>query len=123
MNEVDKTIEYFDKEIPYFAPERYNFSIKMLKKYANSNSSLIDVGCGVGNILEFIDKSINLRRLAGIEPSLNLLSQAKRKGFSVYHGNILDDSFISTINETFDFAILGAVLHHLVGRTDKKRKL
>ncbi len=48
FDKFDKTVNYFDKETPCFAPERYNFCIEVIKKYSTHKDSLIDVGCGGG---------------------------------------------------------------------------
>ena len=78
----------------------------------------MDVGCGSGNVLAYLREATGLRRLAGIDVSPRYLEQAReRVGCETHLGSILDASLVERLGGRFDFAVLGAVLHHLVGRT------
>jgi SAM-dependent methyltransferase len=118
-----KTAEYFDREMPVFHPDRMEGAIAAVKREATPESSLIDLGCGMGNILESIREATGLRRLAGMDVSQRCLENARsRLGCSTYLGSILDRDFVGTITDRFDFAVLGAVLHHLVGRSRRESR-
>ncbi len=78
----------------------------------------MDVGCGSGNVLAYLRDETGVRRLAGIDVSPRYLEQAReRVGCETHQGSILDADLVAGLAGRFDFAVLGAVLHHLVGRT------
>ena len=57
-------------------------------------------------------------RLAGIDVCPRSLDEARaRTGCETHHGSILDARLVAGLAGRFDFAVLGAVLHHLVGWT------
>jgi SAM-dependent methyltransferase len=62
--------------------------------------------------------SAGLRRLAGLDVSPRYLERAReRVGCETQQGSILDPDVVGRLGGRFDLAMLGAVLHHLVGRT------
>jgi len=110
---------YFNEYCTY----RYNRVRDFLKGFVNTDSSLIEIGCGTGNILAFLRREADLKNIAGIDISEKALLKAYEKGIiETYKGSILDFEFVSTINKKYDFVILGAILHHLVGRTTRESK-
>lgn len=79
---------------------------------------MVDVGCGTGNILELVRRETGIRDLCGIDISPNYVSRTKEKlNCDTFLGSVLDRGFVEAVPRKFDFAILGALLHHLVGRT------
>lgn len=119
----ENTIEYFDKNIPEYPLYRFNYTVKVINRCSCEDSSLVDIGCGTANMLEFLRKETPIQDLCGIDVSQNcLLKTQKRVSCETFLGSILDNNFIERIPRRFDFAILGAVLHHLVGKTRKKSK-
>lgn len=117
------TINYFDTNTPEYSVDRFESVIEFIKTKSLKNSSLIDVGCGTGNILELIKNQTKIKNLYGLDISKNCLLKAKeRVSCGLFYGSILDTLFIESIHQKFDFVILGAVLHHLIGKTRKKSK-
>jgi len=113
------TEAYFDARTPeYDAASRFAPAAEWIRRLAGEGSTLVDVGCGSGNVLEYLRAQTGLRHLAGIDVSPRYLEQAKgRVGCETHQGSILDEPFVAQLAGRFDFAVLGAVLHHLVGRT------
>lgn len=117
------TIDYFDRNVPEFHEARLDRSLAVIREYAHADTSLVDVGCGVGNILELVARQTCVRHLSGIDVSSNCLQKAQERltasGFACepHQGSILDMGFVQTLSERFDFVLLAAVLHHLIGRT------
>jgi SAM-dependent methyltransferase len=105
--------------------DRMEFVLSTIMKFARPESSLVDIGCGTGNLLEQVRIATPVKALAGIDNSANYLSKTReRVPCATYQGSILERDFIESIPERFDFAVLGAVLHHLIGRTRRhSRKL
>jgi SAM-dependent methyltransferase len=113
-----QTVEYFDKYTPEYGVERLISAAEMIKRHAGPDSSLVDIGCGVGNVLQYFRESIGLKNLCGIDVSPNYLEKVSTQvGCEAHLGSILDQAFVSTLTERFDFAVMGALLHHLIGRT------
>ncbi len=113
------TEAYFDSWTPeYDASSRFAHAADWIRRLAGEGSSLVDVGCGNGNVLAYLRDETGLRRLAGIDVSPRYLEQAReRVGCETHLGSILDAGLVESLAGRFDFAVLGAVLHHLVGRT------
>ena len=112
------TETYFDTWTPEYDAARFAPAAEWIRRLAGEESTLVDVGCGSGNVLAYLQEATGLRRFAGIDVSPRNLEQAReRVGCETHTGSILDASLVETLGGRFDFAVLGAVLHHLVGRT------
>jgi SAM-dependent methyltransferase len=113
------TEAYFDARAPeYDAASRFAPAAEWIRRLAGEASSLVEVGCGAGNVLAYLRDETGVRRLAGIDVSPRCLERAReRTGCETHAGSILDASLLARLAGRFDFAVLGAVLHHLVGRT------
>ena len=75
------------------------------KKVINQNIEILDVGCGTGFSLEYLKES-GFKKLIGIDPSIEMLNQCKKKGFLCYLGGFEDLSKIKEIkNKTFDLIL------------------
>jgi SAM-dependent methyltransferase len=113
------TEAYFDSWTPEFdASSRFAHAAEWIRRLAGAGSTLVDVGCGSGNVLAYLRDETGLDRLAGIDVSPRYLEQAReRVGCETHLGSILDADLVARLAGRFDFAVLGAVLHHLVGCT------
>ena len=110
------TERYFNKLTPHFDPKRFEFALDFIRNHANSDTKLIDVGCGNGATLALIRHNTDVKYLAGMDISENYLKQAKETvGCETIHGSILDPDCVARLTGRFDFCVLGAVLHHLIG--------
>jgi SAM-dependent methyltransferase len=119
----NKTIEYFDTNTPEYNVDKLGHAFNFIKKYVKEDSSLIDVGCGTGNILEYVYHNLGIRTLCAVDVSSNYLNKTTQRVKCVTHlGSIADAKFISGIASRFNFVILSAVLHHLIGATRKESK-
>ncbi|MFQ5796090.1 MAG: class I SAM-dependent methyltransferase [Candidatus Bipolaricaulia bacterium] len=122
--EDKKTTNYFDNfTTPVFPVARYSHTIDTINRYCQPGASLIDIGCGNGNTLQFIRDNTPVEKLVGMDVSKNYLAQVnERLRCDTALGSILDSHCIATMGNKFDFAVMGAVLHHLVGRTRKESR-
>ena len=112
------TEAYFDSLTPEYDATRFAPAVEWIRRLASAESSLVDIGCGTGNVLAYLRDETGLMRLAGIDVSPRYLEQAReRAGCETHLGSILDAALVERLAGRFDFAVLGAVLHHLVGRT------
>jgi SAM-dependent methyltransferase len=113
-----ETEAYFDACVPEYSVERLGDAAQFISQHGGSTSSLIDVGSGTGNTLLYLSQSSGITDLAAIDVSAECLSVlGKRIESQVHHGSILDREFVESIDAKFDFAVIGAVLHHLIGRS------
>jgi SAM-dependent methyltransferase len=112
------TVDYFDELTPEYHPDRMQDALEAVRRYGNAESSLVEIGCGTGNILELIRAETAVRSLCGIDVSERSLERTReRLSCPTYQGSIADPAFVHGIGERFEFALLGAVLHHLIGRS------
>jgi len=109
--------EYFNEHTPVYELERFRTAFKFMRENAAPGSTCMDIGCGAGNVLEYVKNELSLD-VSGMDFAENYVAQASRRcGCEVMKGSIIDDGFIERIGKEYDFVILGAILHHLVGAT------
>jgi SAM-dependent methyltransferase len=117
----EETIAYFDSHAPEYSAERLQSAADFIRAHAGPGASLIDLGCGAGNTLDFMAKNASVEKIAGLDVSSTYVERVKeRLGCDVYLGSILDETTIAAIDQRFDFAVVAAVLHHLIGRSRRE---
>jgi SAM-dependent methyltransferase len=117
------TTAYFDSHAPEYSVGRLQFASDFIKAQARPDGSLIDIGCGVGNTLEYLVNVAGISRAAGMDVSAKCLEETQeRLPCTTYQGSILDQELVRSIEERFDFAVLAAVLHHLIGKNRRDSK-
>jgi len=70
-------------------------------------SHVLDAGCGNGKNINYFQ---NQTTIMGFDKSMPLLEICKKKGYDVFHSDILD---IAIDDESFHYIICIAVIHHL----------
>jgi SAM-dependent methyltransferase len=75
---------YFDalaevEECSFWFRSRSRLIVSMLRRYAPSMTSFLEVGCGNGIVLQSIRRSFPLARLAGAEPFARARDHARRR--------------------------------------------
>jgi SAM-dependent methyltransferase len=113
-HEDEQTRDYFQTNTPEYWGGRYNDVIQFLDRVAGADMSLLDIGCGTGNILAAIRAGTCLTSLTGVDTSPAYLQKAREKGFETHQGSITDGASLISLGKQFDFVLVGAVLHHLV---------
>ena len=112
------TEAYFDTWTPEYDAARFALAAEWIRRLRREDSTLVDIGCGSGNVLAYVQEATGLHHLTGIDVSPRYLKQAReRVGCRTHQGSILDAALVKQLQGRFDFAVVGAVLHHLVGRT------
>jgi SAM-dependent methyltransferase len=123
MNESirdEKTIAYFDSHTPSWSIGRYRQALAFLGEQGRPHHRLIDVGCGSGNILRYVRQHTPVQQVTGMDVSPQYLEMvASNLQCETVLGSVLDEAVIAPRSGQFDFALMGDVLHHLVGRTRK----
>jgi methionine biosynthesis protein MetW len=84
------------------------YDLEIIANIITKNAKVLDIGCGDGELLEFLKKNKNVDG-RGLEISQLQVSQALMRGLSVNQGNAENDlSFYP--NRSFDFAILSQTI-------------
>ncbi|MEK7536888.1 MAG: methionine biosynthesis protein MetW [Patescibacteria group bacterium] len=96
------------KPLNSFQKKRADFVVKAIE----SGSSVIDVGCGDGGILFYINQRKKLGRMIGVDFSKEVLALAKEKGIEILN---LDISKVEELNRLpqADYVFLFEVIEHL----------
>ncbi len=84
------------------------YDLEIMANLIKPNSKVLDIGCGDGELLEFLKKNKNIDG-RGLEIDQHLVSKALSKGISVIQGDAENDLSFYPDN-SFDFAILGQTL-------------
>src|SRR5512146_1629211 len=114
----NQTAAYFNTHLHEYGSERLRFVVDVIKRYAPERASLIDVGCGTGHALAYIRSHADLHDVWAMDVSEESLALASRRVQShTLLGSILDDQISRHVPRQFDFALLAAVLHHLIAPT------
>ncbi|PPR14939.1 MAG: hypothetical protein CFH33_01724, partial [Alphaproteobacteria bacterium MarineAlpha9_Bin3] len=82
----------------------YSEDILCMKELIPSESKVLEIGCGNGNLLSSLKPSYGL----GIDISKEMIIKAKEKNnnLTFIEADIEDENSIKEINEVFDFIIL-----------------
>ncbi len=83
-----------------YNPE-YKFIVDMIKP----GSSVLDLGCGNGDLLAILKKERNITRSQGIEIDEQAVYECVAKGVSVFHGDI-DTGLSEYSDNSFNYVIL-----------------
>jgi methionine biosynthesis protein MetW len=70
-----------------------------------SGSSVLDLGCGDGELLAVLKKEKNVMRSQGIEIDEQAIYRCVARGLSVFHGDI-DSGLAEYADKSFDYVIL-----------------
>ena len=117
------TVAYFDNHVPEYSVGRLAHPAAFISENGGASASVVDIGCGAGNTLAYMGDATGATELCGIDVSANLLERTHEEvpGCETHLGSILDTELLDAIGrERFDFAVIAAVLHHLIGRTRRE---
>jgi methionine biosynthesis protein MetW len=74
-------------------------------KLVNSGASVLDLGCGDGDLLSLLKREKNITRAQGIEIDEDAIYKCVARGLSVFHGDI-DSGLAEYADRSFDYVIL-----------------
>lgn len=113
-----QTQRYFEQFTPHFSQAKFQFALDYLAKHGSADHSLVDIGCGDGGTIALIRENTPIRKLAGLDVARTYAEKAGAStGCEVIVGSILDPALVERHRARFDYAVLGAVLHHLIDDT------
>ncbi len=87
---------------------KIRYDLEIIAQLIKPNSKVLDIGCGDGELLEFLRKTKNVDA-RGLEISQSQVSKALSKGISAIQGDAESDLTFYP-NRNFDFAILSQTL-------------
>jgi SAM-dependent methyltransferase len=113
------TTAYFDQHVPEYSVRHARRAVQLICAAGPRDATLVDIGCGVGTVLALLaETSTGISRLVGFDVSAACLEETRQKVDAELHqASILDQATIESFRGQFDFALMAAVLHHLVGPT------
>lgn len=115
--EDPRTAAYFDGSQPSYSTSRLDFVVDRLAD-AGADLRLIDIGAGDGATLDHILRNSHVTDVTGLDVSAKYVEKIRTElGCEAICGSILDDALVAEHAQTFDVAVLAAVLHHIVGPT------
>lgn len=89
---------------------------KLIESLINSNSKVLDIGCGEGGLISQLEKNIKAKT-NGIEVNGELARKAIAQGYNVVQGDAEKD-LIQYSNQSFDYVILSQTLQAMVRPKD-----
>jgi len=84
------------------------YDLEIIAQLINPNKKVLDIGCGDGELLEFLTKTKNVDA-RGLELSQELVAKSLKRGISVIQGDAENDLGFYP-NNSFDYAILSQTL-------------
>jgi methionine biosynthesis protein MetW len=103
MPEMDYN-QYWRARSPHTLQPRY----RMIAKIIDAGSSVLDVGCGEGLLLEYLTQAKGIFGY-GVDISQEAIKLTRGRGVRAETANILDWS----VDQDYDYIILSEVLEHL----------
>jgi 2-polyprenyl-3-methyl-5-hydroxy-6-metoxy-1,4-benzoquinol methylase len=123
MAEDQATVNYFEHHAHDYSAGRLRPAVAFITKHMTPDATLIDIGCGTGNVLAHIAKSTGINHLAGLDISERCVQLTRQKlAAEVHQASVLDEETVDRFRSGFDFAVMAAVLHHLVGFTRRQSR-
>jgi methionine biosynthesis protein MetW len=84
---------------------------RIILEFVNSHSSVLDLGCGAGELLYILVKEKNCR-VQGIEINEQAIYKCVAKGLNVFHGDI-DSGLAEYQDKSFDYVIFNQSLQQV----------
>jgi methionine biosynthesis protein MetW len=82
-----------------------NAEYKIITSLIETGASVLDLGCGEGELLSLLKKEKNIVKAQGIEIDEKAIYKCVARGLSVFHGDI-DSGLAEYEDNSFDYAIL-----------------
>ncbi len=128
---ISNSIKYFKKNLAYifskkeFVLDEFNYDLEWSKdkKFENnprflaigsvidSQCSVLDLGCGKGELLNFLKKEKMVLKLMGVDGSAVGVEMCNEKGIPVIKSELLSVDYSSL--ENYDYVILSEVIEHI----------
>ena len=98
------------------AVDAYSFETKIIFEWIEPQSTVLDLGCGEGDLLYLLDSQKGVKG-QGIELDRNKIHTCVQKGLSVFHQDI-EQGLVEFKHKAFDYIILQQSLTEVVKQPD-----
>lgn len=103
--------EYWEKR-GFHAPSQHR--AELISKCIEPNSTILDIGCGDGTVIDYLSKKNKPSSIIGIDISEKAVDYVKAKGYEAVKMDVLSKEFIYFIKDKkFDYVIITEVLEHI----------
>jgi len=111
LDEFEDYNEYWEKRGSHAAPIR---RAEIISEYIEPDSTILDVGCGDGTLIDYISKNNSPKEIVGIDVSKKAVEYTKRHGYEAYEMDVTSNTFKAFMKENhFDYIVLTEVLEHI----------
>lgn len=87
---------------------------KIISKYIEPDSKILDIGCGDGTVIEYLSKNNQPKEIVGIDISKRAVNYVRNKGYNAFEIDVLSDNFTKFLkSKKFDYIIITEVLEHI----------
>lgn len=126
--------EYFDANADVYSSGSGSEAVERIDSWSTvdgfiaqqcrDGDRLLEIGCGDGRLLEYALETTEISEAYGMDISAEMLPDADADVRAHYRQASATDLPLPYQPESFDFVVMGDVLHHLVGatRAESKRK-
>ena len=115
-------MEFYNKNHKDFSDTRHSVW-KSVKDFcdsmhicSNANSTILDAGCGNGKNIIYMKNRFPMSNIVGFDTCIHFVDECKKKKLNVHFDDV---RCIQYKNNSFDYILCIAVLHHL--KTEKER--
>ncbi len=108
FNEIANKYDYASRANPFskFLKFTYlNLVLNLIKKVVPEDASVLDFGCGTGEVLNSLKPKVGV----GFDPSLEMIKIGRRK----FGSKFKFVSSLKSVNQKFDYIIMADVIEHL----------
>lgn len=103
--------EYWEKR-GFHAPSLRR--AQRLTKMIDNGSTLLDIGCGDGTVIDYLSKHNRLKSAEGIDISKRAVSHVQKKGYKAKVVDITSPEFNRFLrNKNYDYVVITEVLEHI----------
>ncbi|MFA5128303.1 MAG: class I SAM-dependent methyltransferase [Patescibacteria group bacterium] len=112
LNDNFKDYDEYWKNRGFHAPSLHR--AELISKHIKPNSTILDIGCGDGTMIDYLNKNNHPREIVGLDISKEAVDYVKSKGFAARVIDILSDDFnIFLEDKVYDYIIITEVLEHV----------
>jgi methionine biosynthesis protein MetW len=103
--------EYWKKR-GFHAPSQRK--AEFISKRIHSKSTILDIGCGDGTIINYLSKNNKPKEIIGIDISKKAVMYVKSRGYKAFKIDVSSNQFTDFLKEKdFDYIIITEVLEHI----------
>jgi len=95
-----------------FQKRRFNLITKLIKKYSETHDKILDIGCGEGQLTNYIKKELDSKNVFGCDYSFSAIKEAKKNNPQIYFC-VADALKLPYRKSTFDVILCANLFEHV----------